>query len=87
MIVASSSFSIGFSRSTRTKYTSHAKLRVTRDEYLQPHFVGPSVAVDMDRIVHCAESNGLCSMEDMALMIDGRFLFLLFSNGRVVRRL
>jgi hypothetical protein len=46
-------------------------LFVTRDEYLQPHFEAPPSAIDMDRIVYCAESNGMCSVSEMIRMIEG----------------
>jgi len=45
---------------------------ITRDEYLQPHFEvsRPTQVLDLDRIVQCAEGDGLCSLDEMNEMIQ-----------------
>jgi len=54
---------------------------ITRDEYLQPHFEvsRPTQVLDLDRIVQCAEGDGLCSLDEMNEMIQGKM------RKRVVR--
>ncbi|GKY91334.1 hypothetical protein MPSEU_000105600 [Mayamaea pseudoterrestris] len=76
-VKAASAFSVGRSRCASTsRHARHQIIRtpsllfVTRDEYLQPHFEAPPRALAMDRIVDCAESNGLCSMNEMIDMIE-----------------
>ena len=67
LVATSSSFAIRPSFQS----TWSSRLYVTRDEYLQPHFEAPPSVVDMDRMVHCAETTGECSVTEMIRMMEG----------------
>lgn len=61
---------------TITPYSFRSlSLSVLRDEYLQPHYTEPSTPRqhDVERMVECASSEGLCDVDEMAEMIAGEY--------------
>eukprot|EP00977_Amphora_coffeiformis_P010417 scaffold2434_cov140-Amphora_coffeaeformis.AAC.3 len=64
-------------RTSTTTTTTTTRLSVMRDEYLQPHFqtmttTTTTTTPDVDRMVECASSDGLCDVEEMTSMLQGK---------------
>jgi len=64
-------------RTSTTTTTTTTRLSVMRDEYLQPHFqtmttttTTTTTTPDVDRMVECASSDGLCDVEEMTSMLQ-----------------
>jgi hypothetical protein len=63
-----------FSVSPRPSFTVRPLAMVSKAEYLQPHFevstLLTTTTLDMDRVKECADSNGLCGLEEISAMLQ-----------------